>query len=336
MSKLVDSQQIFVWAIKLTSQPDYHALTYYFLDLLDQLPEINQATAYEIYGGSNRKTGETSSICEQLIRRFPLDLSEQSLEDSSQLLDEVNATEYLRPSCPAGNGLFNRVVAAIRDVPGPDRALLLKGQFDAELLKLLESLITLYRNQVALHDSKERDALTKLPNRQSFDRRLLQVCEYYRYHPVADRQDSKGSWIAMLDIDNFKRINDNFGHLYGDEVLLIFSQLMEKHFRFNDFLFRFGGEEFVVIVNLINQTDAVATFERFRESVSQHSFGTVGQVTVSIGLTHIHSNTMPTSLLDRADKALYQAKDGGRNCLVVYEEMASLGDVMVAGDADLF
>ncbi|WP_306306215.1 GGDEF domain-containing protein [Methylomonas koyamae] len=137
---------------------------------------------------------------------------------------------------------------------------------------------------------------------------MLQVCEYFRMHPIQDRCQEKSSWIAMLDIDNFKRINDTYGHLYGDEVLLVFSQAMEKHFRYNDFLFRFGGEEFVVILNLVNQADAEATFERFRAAIERHRFPISGPVTVSIGLTHIDHLTLPIHLLDRADKALYQPK----------------------------
>jgi len=125
----------------------------------------------------------------------------------------------------------------------------------------------------------------------------------------------------MLDIDFFKKVNDNFGHLYGDEVLLHFSQLMENEFRYNDFIFRFGGEEFVVILNLLDMQAAHAVFERFREVIEQFSFPAVGQVTVSMGVVHIDSQSLPASLLDQADKALYFAKETGRNKVVFYEDM---------------
>jgi diguanylate cyclase (GGDEF)-like protein len=84
-------------------------------------------------------------------------------------------------------------------------------------------------------------------------------------------------------------------------------------------LFRFGGEEFVVVLNLANQESALATFNRFREAVADYNFPTVGKVTVSIGATHIENSAMPSILLDRADKALYYAKEHGRNQVVLYE-----------------
>jgi diguanylate cyclase (GGDEF)-like protein len=96
---------------------------------------------------------------------------------------------------------------------------------------------------------------------------------------------------------------------------------MEKSFRYNDFLFRFGGEEFVVILNLVDMASARDVFDRFRETIAQFNFPTVGRVTVSIGVTHIDSHALPASLLDHADKALYHAKGQGRNQVVFYEDM---------------
>jgi len=121
-----------------------------------------------------------------------------------------------------------------------------------------------------------------------------------------------------------------FGHLYGDEVLLHFSQLMQKSFRYNDFLFRFGGEEFVVVLNLVNKAAAMMVFDRFRQAVEAFNFPTVGQVTVSIGVTHIDSQALPASLLDHADKALYQSKETGRNQVIFYEDM----DIVVVEEED--
>lgn len=337
MNSKIDYQEVFAWVIALTAQPDYQSLTHHFLGALEQLPWVEHAAAYEIYGNRHHKAGEASSASEQLIRRFPLDFSEQEKEETADLLEEINATMEMTPGKPDTDGCYTQVIASVRDVSGPDRALVLQGKFDAPALELLSDLVALYRNQVALHDSKERDLLTKLPNRQSFDARFLQVCEHFRDYSGAELQQGRSSWIAMLDIDHFKRINDTFGHLYGDEVLLVFSQLMEKHFRYNDFLFRFGGEEFVVILNLVNQRNAEATFERFRETIANHAFPTVGRVTVSIGAAHVDSFTMPTTLLDRADKALYYAKENGRNQLALYEKIAdSLLDDGDGGEAELF
>lgn len=181
-----------------------------------------------------------------------------------------------------------------------------------------------YRNLVILHDSKERDLLTRLPNRQSLHARLLSVWEHYCQNPVADNAQEKCSWVAILDIDHFKRINDNFGHLYGDEVLLMFSQIMNKTFRHNDFLFRYGGEEFVVILNLATRSGAEIAFNRFRRAIAEHNFPKIGNVTVSAGITHINGMFMQTTLLDHADKALYHAKETGRNKVVLYEDLSDV------------
>jgi len=321
MNASIDYQQACVWAVKLSAQTNNQSLTHLFLALLEQLPFVHSATAYEIYGDRSQKTGQAGSVGEQLIKRFPLDFAEQEQNKNSELLAEINENIRLRPSNLNAAGFYTRLVASIRDVSGPGRAVVLQGEFDELCLELLGNLLALYRNLMALHDSKERDLLTKLPNRQSFDIRILQVCEHFGRREQLDRHKEKSSWIAMLDIDHFKRINDTYGHMAGDEVLRIFAQLMEKTFRYNDFLFRFGGEEFVVILNLVNQDEAEATFERFRMAIANYNFPGVGQVTVSIGAAHINNDNQASTLLERADKALYHAKHNGRNQLAVYEKI---------------
>lgn len=325
MTNSITARQAFSWAEQLTAQPDYQGLTYQLLHILENLSGIERAIAYEIYGNKHTRTGEASSTNEHLIRRFPLDFAQEELNPPcATLLDNLDDLTDVSANRKNEAGLPTQTVLSIKDVCGPNRAIWLQGVFDRELMELLGHLRSLYRNQLFLHDSKERDVLTKLPNRQSFDARLMQVCEYYRDHRIHDKSRQKSSWIAILDIDHFKTVNDTFGHLYGDEVLLIFSQLMEKHFRYNDFLFRFGGEEFIVILNLVDQYDAQSVFERFRITVAEQIFPTVGKVTVSIGLTHIESEAIPSTLLDRADKALYLAKQSGRNQVVLYENAGLL------------
>lgn len=332
-----NAQQIFAWINRLTEQPDYHALTHEFLNLLLQMPEVGHAAAFEVFAGRNRRACESCSVCERMVRRFPIDLSDETQDEYGELLaDFFSCNKELIADQKNEAGLFTRLVAAIRDVAGPNRALLVQGEFDQNTVDLFANLIKVYRNLVALHDSKERDTLTRLPNRQTFDKRLLQICEYYLTLPAHDVQHGKSSWFALLDIDHFKQINDTFGHLYGDEVLLLFSQMMEKHFRYNDFLFRFGGEEFVVILNLADQENAECVFERFRKRIAEYEFPTVGQVTVSIGVTHIDSAIMPSTLLDRADRALYHAKANGRNQVVIYEKTAELYTESEGSEPDLF
>ncbi|TAN67193.1 MAG: GGDEF domain-containing protein [Methylobacter sp.] len=321
MSINLTVQQIFSWTIQLSAQQDYQALTHKFLDILAEIPWLDSAAAYEIYNHEKKKPGEPGTVHELLIRRFPLDFTRNDEEDHNNLLNGLDHTTDLHLGTPDEYGLYAWAIFSIRGGSGPERAIHLEGAFDREMLELLDNLREIYRNLVILHDSKERDVLTKLPNRQSLDARLLQVCEHYSDYQLIDKKEEKSSWIGILDIDHFKRVNDDFGHLYGDEVLLIFSQLMGKCFRYNDFLFRFGGEEFVVILNLASQETAMAAFNRFREAVADYHFPTVGRITVSIGFTHVDGVSMPTTQLDHADKALYYAKDSGRNRVVLYENM---------------
>ncbi|MDO9423870.1 MAG: GGDEF domain-containing protein [Methylobacter sp.] len=328
--------QIFSWTIQLSAQQDYQALTHKFLDILAEIPWIDSATAYEIYNHERKKPGETGTVHELLIRRFPLDFTRNDEQNHNNLLDGLDHSADLNLSAPDESGLYTWAIFSIKGGGGPERAIHLKGAFEQEMLELLSNLRRIYRNLVILHDTKERDMLTKLPNRQSLDARLLEVCEHYSDYQIIDKQEEKSSWIAILDIDYFKRVNDDFGHLYGDEVLLTFSQLMGKCFRYNDFLFRFGGEEFVVILNLASQATAIAAFNRFREVVANYHFPTVGQVTVSIGLTHVNGISMPSTQLDNADKALYHAKYNGRNRVILYEDMDALTGNDDSGEIELF
>lgn len=326
MNISLTAQQIFSWVIQLSAQQDYQALTHNFLDILAGITWIDKATVYEIYNHERKKPGEPGTVHELLIKRFPLDFTRNDGEYHNSLLAGLDHSTDVHLSPLDESGLYAWAIFSIRGGSGPERAIHLEGAFDSEMLELLDNLRKTYRNLVILHDSKERDVLTKLPNRQSLDARLLQVCEHYSDYQIIDTTEEKSSWIGILDIDHFKRVNDDFGHLYGDEVLLIFSQLMEKCFRYHDFLFRFGGEEFVVILNLASQESAMAAFNRFRKAVADYNFPIVGRITVSIGFTHIDGISMPTTQLDHADKALYYAKDNGRNRVVLYEDMPVVQD----------
>lgn len=271
---------------------------------------------------------------EKVIRRFPVDFSQQEYRD--EYADLLNTLVVEADIQIVDYKLYRLLLLHIPNSIGPHRTLLLKAEINQQLIELCRRLLAIYANKVQLHDNKERDLLTRLPNRQSFDMRLFQVCEYFHEHHLSDLVQDKGSWIAMLDIDHFKTVNDSFGHLYGDEVLLHFSQIMEKSFRYNDFLFRFGGEEFVVILNLVDMASARDVFERFRETIAQFKFPTVGQITVSIGVTHIDSHALPASLLDHADKALYHTKGSGRNQVVFYEDVDIETPVNDDSDIELF
>ena len=181
----------------------------------------------------------------------------------------------------------------------------------------------------------ETDPLTRLANRRLFQQ---QVDEGVKRWAGAGR----AYYFAMLDLDRFKRINDDFGHLYGDEILVHFANLMRSTFRSGDRLYRFGGEEFVVIFGVEPpECGGEATLERFRRAVEAYAFPGVGQVTVSIGFARVPEAATPAAMLiDRADEALYFAKEHGRNRVCGWEALVEAGEITPKaapkGDVTLF
>lgn len=122
--------------------------------------------------------------------------------------------------------------------------------------------------------------------------------------------------LLLIDIDFFKSINDIHGHLVGDDTLREITQCMNNNLRPQDVLGRWGGEEFLVIANGAKFDSALTLAERMRTAVESHTFSTVGQVTVSIGVAQFRPNTPLSQTFSEADNALYQAKNTGRNQVV--------------------
>lgn len=206
--------------------------------------------------------------------------------------------------------------------------------------RLIAGFLRIYQNYLGLIHENAHDKLTGLLNRKTFDERLITLFLHHchagptqeRPRQVERRQLEVAHchWLAVLDIDHFKRINDTFGHLYGDEVLLLLANLMRQSFRRNDLLFRYGGEEFVVVLKMLQSGNAWNVLDRFRQTVEAYRFPQVGQVTVSIGFTQVGDSEMPTTIIERADRALYYAKDHGRNQVQNYEQLITQSALTIA------
>ena len=203
---------------------------------------------------------------------------------------------------------------------------------------LVEGVVLNYNNLLGLLDYGEKDALTELLNRKTFDGAFFQATTESR--PQDDTKPDAGVWLAVLDIDHFKRVNDNFGHLIGDEVLLLLARLMRSSFRFHDQLYRFGGEEFVVLMHCDSAEHAHSALERFRLKVQAHAFPQVGSITVSVGYSALLLSDTPSAAFGRADKAVYFAKEHGRNQVCSYQQLVADGalteQVVEDMDVDLF
>ena len=226
----------------------------------------------------------------------------------------------------------------------------LPEDFSADRRVALMGLIEYFGNHIALLNYGEADTLTGLASRKTFDKHLFELLGKADADNSASalsgnvrRQggaDNSHHWLAVCDIDKFKLINDNFGHLIGDEVLIMLGQLMRQSFRFDDQLFRFGGEEFVVVLQPASQESALKTLERFRKDVASTIFSRVGHVTISIGFSHLLPYDTPTDVIDRADEALYYAKQHGRNQVCNYESLIASGALVPKtvekGEVELF
>ncbi len=128
----------------------------------------------------------------------------------------------------------------------------------------------------------------------------------------AKRKDRTFS-LAMMDIDDFKKINDRYGHRSGDEVLVLFCELVKSGLRATDHLNRWGGEEFMALLPETTLEEALSVTERIRKKVSESSFGLDEPVTVSIGITRYGTDDTIETMIERVDNALYDAKRLGKN-----------------------
>jgi diguanylate cyclase (GGDEF)-like protein len=210
---------------------------------------------------------------------------------------------------------------------------------------IIQGVLQVFNNYYDLLDSSQRDQLTGLLNRYALDANLdrlwnlllsrLQVSE----DGLSKRVVSPESyWIGVLDIDLFKKINDNYGHIMGDEVLIMVARLLRRTMRQSDLLYRFGGEEFVVIMAANDLESVTQAFERIRRKVEQSVFPQVGKVTISGGFCSADPKVLPREIINRADSALYAAKNAGRNRVLHYDTLVKAGVLheVSTGSVDLF
>ena len=264
---------------------------------------------------------------------------------------------------PAGNRGFRYACALSSGRPVGWVELETRMPMTSEQGRMVRALLRVYANHLTILDYSEHDSLTGLMNRKTFDDTFLKVLAAFQRAAAmqAATADGAGSnnptrpadpdgarlgdagdavhWLAVVDIDHFKRINDRFGHLYGDEVLVLIARLMRDSFRLPDRLYRFGGEEFAILLDRTPEAYALQVFERFRARVEAERFPQVGQVTVSLGCTRISLTDSPPAAFDRADEALYYVKQHGRNQVGCYEMLrgqGALSERTVHGAVELF
>ncbi len=164
----------------------------------------------------------------------------------------------------------------------------------------------------------EQDTLTGIKNRNAMDSALEKACD-------ASKRYNTDLSILMIDIDHFKKVNDTYGHLTGDKILQRLTAVLKQSCRLADEAFRFGGEEFLMLLQNTAQDGALEMAERIRKSIEINDFGGVLEekdlpLTVSIGVAQRDLNDDIQQLIEKADQSLYFAKRHGRNQSIVYSE----------------
>ncbi len=223
-----------------------------------------------------------------------------NLSNSQQALENCNSTEELKNLI--GNIMTNTQALAESG-----------SELKQDLVQSSEEISALKKELEAVKKLAETDALTGLLNRGAFNKELTDLC----------RQTAVEAALVMFDLDHFKNLNDSFGHLLGDKVIQFFASLLQKHAGEDHLAIRYGGEEMAMIMLDINQRDALKIADAVRVSFANSrlkkkgSENSIGQVTVSVGLTMLRSTDSPQDLIERADGALYLSKENGRNRISV-------------------
>ncbi len=316
--------------IELTSLRDQNALEICLAQVLFELVAPGAVHMYRVQQGESGPDflpAENMGVTYEITPELRSSMLESLSSMERTVVPTDRATTLIYPLTNATRGVVALIV-------------LESSISKAHLHHSAALVLKIYHNLLALINDNQQDTLTGLLNRKTFEARLGKILSDAQFYGQREGEDTRRtSFLAILDIDHFKRINDEFGHLVGDEVLLLFASLMTKLFRADDLLFRFGGEEFVCVIRDVNLEVAEKALHRFRQAVENHLFPQAGQVTVSIGYTQIGPNDLSTTLIDRADEALYYAKRNGRNQICSYETLIREGKLEsreIAGDIELF
>lgn len=237
---------------------------------------------------------------------------DDNMESITQALIEHNDIDDLKS---AVNSQVKSIRSALKESQQPQEEVSQESLSD-QLSTLIERVKQIEKQDADIREQLENeriravtDSLTGLPNREAYSEKVHEeMLRWQRYqHPLC---------LAVLDIDFFKKINDSYGHATGDKVLKAVSSSVASRLREVDFMSRFGGEEFVILLPETSAENALAMLNRTRERLSKtamRSKDTKFSVTVSIGIAQFNEGDSAESVFERADKALYDAKENGRN-----------------------
>lgn len=326
------AHQVIESLVELTEQRDELTLLRSLLDvILEMLPGVEAALIW-LVPGTERGQWIMDKNCLLPTSMFPIEdwlLAESaslSSTASEKQLDQ-NGQSYLISSLGIQEGRRKVII-------------ILQPEWSSSDLRTAQGMIKIHANYAKLLFDSERDTLTGLYNRKKMEQKMTELLSARNNGFNREQDEGRNDYLAVFDIDHFKRVNDNYGHLIGDEVLLVFSGLVRGVLRDNDWVFRYGGEEFVALIKGVTPETIKVILERIRSKVQNHAFPQIGQVTVSVGFTPIIDQVLPPHVFEEADKSLYYAKEHGRNQVCDYRDLLSRGELKqeehITGSVELF
>ncbi|PKN14039.1 MAG: GGDEF domain-containing protein, partial [Deltaproteobacteria bacterium HGW-Deltaproteobacteria-24] len=187
---------------------------------------------------------------------------------------------------------------------------MLEKEVEKQTLRYKEQNKKLEQLQERLKRQLNKDTLTNIYNRTFYNQKIQEMLSLYQRHNTVFS-------FLIFDIDDFKYINDNYGHTVGDKVLIELCALVQKQIRMTDYLFRVGGEEFIILFANTSQKEVASVAQKLRITIEKElNVLENRKITVSMGLTQVQSQDTQESIFNRADELLYEAKKKGKNQVV--------------------
>jgi diguanylate cyclase (GGDEF)-like protein len=187
---------------------------------------------------------------------------------------------------------------------------MLEKEVEKQTLRYKEQNKKLEQLQEKLKQQLNKDTLTNVYNRTFYNQKIQEMLSLYQRHNTVFS-------FLIFDIDDFKYINDNYGHSVGDHVLVELCALVQKQIRLTDYLFRVGGEEFIVLFSNTSQKEVASVAQKLRIQIEKElNIVDNRTITVSMGLTQVQPKDTQETIFNRADELLYEAKKNGKNQVV--------------------
>lgn len=265
------------------------------LHQLEKALQSGDAGPLQLHSGQHEIEKQYKAIAEESLHSYTqtkesvelINQKQQRLIEDSQDSNELNISQVIKN--------FNDV----------------HTQIETEMINANETIKALHKQIKVLEKDTTIDPLTHAYNRRALEEHINTIC--------ASKEEIADTRIILIDIDDFKAVNDTYGHLAGDRVLVFLSKLLASSLREGDKLFRFGGEEFLISLHGSNEKTCKRVAERILEAVRSNTLlykDRQIKITLSMGATHLKEGDSYESFLERADQALYQAKENGKDQIV--------------------